>query len=224
MTKTILIGCGGHSKVIQDIVAENKDFELHAILDDAINDSVGEAISNIAGAGPRAGAGGVIYANTSYLSDIKVTDYKFCLAIGSNATRKKLFEQFQIPSEQYAVLIHPSAVISSSAKIGYGTVIMPGAVVNADAAIGDHCIINTNAVVEHDNCLEDFVHISPNAALCGAVKVGEGSHIGAGAVVIPGKKIGRWSTVGAGSVVVKDVGDNMTVVGVPARILPQRRL
>lgn len=202
MNKLILIGSGGHSKVIQDIAAEGQEFELYAVLDDAITQT--------------GGVGGVIYANTSYLSELNVQEYKFCLAVGSNAARKQLSARLAIPRERYAVLIHPRAVVSRSAQVGYGTVIMPNAVVNAGAVMGDHCIINTSAVVEHDNILGNYVHISPTAALSGTVMVGEGTHVGTGAVVIPGRKIGSWSTVGAGAVVVKDVDDDVTVIGVPA--------
>lgn len=207
MSKLILIGAGGHSKVIQDIAASN-GLKLYAIVDDAFEEIKKEK--------------GIIYANPSFLDDLDSTelqDYKFCISVGNNVLRKTLFERLRIPLGQYAVLIHPSAVLSSSAKIGFGTVVMPNAVINADTVIGNHCIINSSAVIEHDNTLGDYVHVSPRASLCGTVSIGEGTHIGAGAVIIPGKRIGSWSTVGAGAAVVKDVGNRVTVAGVPARNL-----
>lgn len=208
MIKLILIGDGGHGKVIKDIADASTSYKVHAILDDACRDTT---ILN-----------GVIYTNTLFMEKIdrsKADHYRFCISVGNNAIRKKIFERFSIPLEHYAVLIHPSAVVSPSARIGYGTVVMPQAVINADAILGNHCIINTGAVVEHDNRLGDYVHVSPNASLCGAVSVGEGTHIGAGAVIIPGKKVGNWSTVGAGAVVTQDVTDAKTVVGVPAKVI-----
>ncbi|MFD2923016.1 acetyltransferase [Halobacillus naozhouensis] len=205
MTKLILIGAGGHSKVIQDIVAEDKDFALYAIVDDAFDD-----MNEV---------DGIIYANTSFLEGISVKNYLFCVAIGNNNIRRNLYNKFNIPLESYATLVHPSAVISKSAKIGHGTVVMPNGVVNADTIIGNHCIVNTNSVIEHDNIIGDYVHISPNATLSGAVTVDEGTHVGAGSVVIPSKNIGSWSTVGAGSVVINNIMENVTVVGVPAKEL-----
>ncbi|ASK64342.1 acetyltransferase [Virgibacillus phasianinus] len=206
--KLVLIGAGGHSKVIKDIVAENDDLELYAIVDDAF-DQTNEL-------------DGIIYAHPNFLDSINVDLYKFCIAIGNNAIRQMLFKKFNIPIDKYVTLIHPSAVVSNTAKIGLGSVVMPNAVINADSSVGNHCIVNTNAVVEHDNVLEDFVHVSPNATLSGVVNVGEGTHIGSGAVVIPVKNIGSWSTVGAGAVVVNDVCDGITVVGVPAKELMKR--
>ncbi|AXI10461.1 acetyltransferase [Oceanobacillus zhaokaii] len=205
MTKLVLIGAGGHSKVIQDIVAENRDIELYAIVDDAFTKTVKKE--------------GIIQGNTSLLDTLQKEEFQYCLAIGNNRIRKKLFEKFCIPIEQYATLIHSSAVISKSAVVGNGTVIMPNVVVNGDSVIGNHSILNTGSVVEHDNVLGNYVHLSPNATLAGTVSIYEGTHIGAGAVVIPGMHIGRWSVIGAGGVVVADVEDNVTVVGVPARKL-----
>ncbi|UWG96988.1 acetyltransferase [Dehalobacter sp. DCM] len=208
MTKLILIGAGGHSKVIKDIADAGNSYHVHAVLDDFREDTT---IVN-----------DVIYANTSFMETLDWTQsdgYHFCIAIGNNAARKKIVERLSIPLEHYAVLIHPSAVVSLSARIGFGTVVMPQAVINADAILGNHCIVNTGAVVEHDNRLGDYVHISPNASLSGTVSVGEGTHIGSGAVIIPGKKVGNWSTVGAGAVVTKDVADAKTVVGVPAKVI-----
>jgi acetyltransferase EpsM len=208
VTKLILIGAGGHSKVIQDIAAASQEYELYAIVADNIPET---EVSN-----------GIIRANTSFLTELgrpKLAEYKFCLAIGDNTARKQLFARLALPLEQYAVLIHPSAILSPSARIGYGTVVMSKAVINADTKVGNHCIINTGAVIEHDNDLGDYVHISPNATLSGTVGIGEGTHIGAGAVIIPGKKIGCWSIVGAGAVVTKDIESKVTVAGVPARTI-----
>lgn len=203
MNKLILVGAGGHSEVVQDIVAANGNLDLYAIVDDAFNETVE--------------TDGIIHANTNLIEKLDINDYEFCIAIGNNHVRKKLYEKFNIPVDKYVTLIHPSAVISKSAKIGYGTVVMPNAVINADTVTGNHCIVNTNAVVEHDNVLADYVHVSPSATLAGTVSVGEGTHIGAGAVVIPGKNVGKWSVVGAGAVVIRNISENVTAVGNPAR-------
>jgi acetyltransferase-like isoleucine patch superfamily enzyme len=65
--------------------------------------------------------------------------------------------------------------------------------------------------------VSEFVHIGPGAILCGNVKLGPHSFVGAGAVIRQGITVGKNAMIGAGAVVVKDVADNMTVVGVPAR-------
>lgn len=201
----VLIGAGGHSKVIQDIINTSNSIKLSAILDDTYNETVIED--------------GITHGPIHFLNDLNKNDFKFCIAIGNNETRKKLYKSLNIPLDRYVTLIHPSAIISPNVKIGNGTVIMPRAVINADVEVGNHCIVNTGAVVEHDNIISSYAHISPNATLAGTVKVGEGTQIGAGATVIQGKSIGDWSTIGAGAVVIENVSNNVTAVGVPAKMI-----
>lgn len=202
MTNIVLVGAGGHSKVIQDIVKANDEQRLHAVLDQNFKSSESQ--------------GSIIFGGMDMIADLLKTDCQFCIAIGNNEVRKKLKLEFNFPLDRYISLIHPTAVISPNAIIGNGTVIMPNAVVNAGAIIGNHCIINSGAVVEHDNRLGDFIHVSPNATLAGTVTIGEGTQVGSGATVIPEKKIGNWSVVGAGAVVTRDIEDDVTIVGVPA--------
>ncbi len=135
--------------------------------------------------------------------------------IGSNQTRAKLFNKalnlgFSMPS-----LIHPSAVISPSAKLGAGCVVMPNVIVNANATIGQGVILNSACVVEHECVIGNFAHISPCVALAGNVVVGDFTHVGIGACVIQGITIGQNSTIGAGSVVVQNIGNNCVAYGVP---------
>lgn len=205
MKEIAIIGGGGHSKVIQDIIQAGEQYKPVALLDDKY-----EALQQ---------KGEFIFAPISDAVKLIEREVEFVVAVGNNRIRKRLAEKLAAERARFAVLIHPAAVISPSAVIEAGTVVMPGAVIQADTVIGRHAIINTAAVVEHDNRIEDFVHISPRAALTGNVEAAEGAHIGAGAVVIPGKKIGPWSVVGAGSAVISDIPKEVTAAGTPARII-----
>ncbi len=196
----ILIGGGGHAKVVIECVRQAGD-RVVGILDDALE--AGTTVLDVPVLGKIA----------DYAAH---TQHKFLIAIGSNAVRKRIAQQLSV---NWHTAIHPSAVVSRYAKISAGTVIMPGAVVNPGAAIGEHCIVNSGAVVEHDNILEDFVHISPKAALGGTVRIGQQTHIGIGAVVKNDLNICGGCTVGAGAVVVKNITQAGTYVGVPARSL-----
>ena len=119
---------------------------------------------------------------------------------------------------EFATAIHPSAIISPSAKIGEGTVVMAGAVINADTVIGKHCIVNTGATVDHDCVIGDYCHIAPGANVSGGTHIGEGTWIGVGACVIQCLNIGKDCMIGAGSVVVKDIPDSVTAYGNPCRV------
>jgi sugar O-acyltransferase (sialic acid O-acetyltransferase NeuD family) len=195
-----LYGASGHAKVIIDSLKAS-GINISGLFDD------NPTIKNLLG-----------YMVLGSFDKERLGNDELIISVGLNNIRKKITEK--LPRNiNYGKAIHPSAIISEYASIDKGTVVMQGAVIQSDVKIGKHCIINTSTSVDHDCEIEDFVHISPNATLCGAVSVGEGSQIGAGAVVIPGIKIGKWSLVAAGAVVLKDVPDNVLVLGNPARVV-----
>ncbi|MFD1040608.1 acetyltransferase [Virgibacillus byunsanensis] len=202
--KVIILGDGGHSRVIREMIT-SKNYEITAILDDKYEDGFQKK--------------GIIHAPISFLAKLLRHDTKVVIAIGGNKVRKRIVQGLDLSPEIYLTVIHPSAVVSTSAQIGYGTVIMPNAVVNAKAEIGVHCIINTAAIVEHDNKIGDYTHVSPNATLTGNVTTGEGVHVGSSATVIPGMHLGNWSVIGAGSTVIEHIPAYSKAVGCPTRII-----
>lgn len=204
--RLVVIGAGGHGKVVAE-VAVAAGYDVLGFFDDFAKFSplqkyplLGK-ITEL----PRKAGQGVLAI----------------VAVGDNHRRCELVDEIS-GCVRFAIVIHPSAVISETAQIGEGTVVMPHVAVNAGAQIGRHAILNTSCSVDHDCVLGDFVHISPGAVLCGGVRVGVGTHVGAGAVVIPGCQIGSWSVVGAGSTVVSNIPEKVVAIGVPARV--NRRL
>ena len=140
------------------------------------------------------------------------------IAIGTNSLRNGIYDELSLRHIRFYDAIHPSAVIDESALISAGSVMIAANVtINPLAKIGKGVICNTSCVIEHECLVGEFAHIGPGAVLCGNVKIGRKSFIGANAVIRQGITIGSNSTVGAGSVVVKNVPDNVTVIGVPAK-------
>ncbi|WP_373598222.1 acetyltransferase [Paraclostridium bifermentans] len=207
MKNIVIIGAGGHSAVIIDIIENMIDsgyeIQIKGLLDDNLDRKefmkykVLDKVEN---------------AN---LYNTENTEY--VIAIGSNNIRNKIAEQYK--NLKYFTAIHQTATISKNVYINEGTVIMPRAVINSNSEIGSHVIINTGAIIEHDSKIGDFAHISPGATLCGGVEVGEKVHIGANATIIQYKKIGAKTTIGAGSTVIKDICTDVVAVGSPARII-----
>ena len=193
----IVIGGGGHAKVVIDCILSAGD-TVAGILDDSL--AVGGTVLDIP----------VLGKTQDYVG---FADKKFIVAIGNNAVRRRLAEAMDV---EWYTAVHPRATVSQYAKLGKGSVVMPGAVINAGANIGNHCIINTGAVVEHDNRIGDYVHISPAASLGGTVEVGDSTHVGIGASVKNNITICGGCTIGAGAVVVKDITECGVYDGVPA--------
>lgn len=139
------------------------------------------------------------------------------VAIGHNETRRALMDRAAASGRHAFTIIHPRSIIAIGVNIGPGTFVAAAAVVAPGAVLGRAAIINHAAIIDHDCQMGDFTHIAPHAVLGGGVRVGAGVLVGAGAVVLPGVCIGDGAIVGAGAVVTRDVEPGDTVVGMPAR-------
>jgi UDP-perosamine 4-acetyltransferase len=139
------------------------------------------------------------------------------VAVGANGPRRRLADMTRTLGYTLVNAISPRAIISPTARLGYGVAIMAGAIVNADAVIGDLAIINTGACVDHDCLIGVAVHIAPLCGLAGNVSVGDGSFLGIGCKVIPEIEIGQDVVLGAGAVVVRNIPNGAKAFGVPAR-------
>lgn len=201
MENVIIIGAGGHAKVIADIVLSQGD-RLLGFLDDSPN------------------------ATGSYGIPVlgKVADYplwpnaRFLIGIGNAAVRQKLVNK--LCDIRWHTAIHPTAVISRlGTTIGEGTVVMANAIINPGTTVGRHCILNTGSIVEHDNTIGDYVHISVGAKTAGTVTIGNNTWVGIGATISNNLTICPHCMIGAGTVVVKNIDVPGTYVGVPARRL-----
>lgn len=196
----LVIGAGGHGKVVADIL-QTKGVVVLGFLDD--NPATwGTTVLGL----PVFGA---IELHASIPAD------GIAMGIGSNRARRQIVARFS--SLGWINAIHPSATIAHSVSLGMGITIAPHVVLAPATHIGDFAIINTAATVDHDCSIGSYAHIAPGSHLAGGVSVGEGALLGVGTSVIPGCTIGAWSTVGAGAAVVKDIPPNTVAKGIPAR-------
>lgn len=198
--KLILIGAGGHGKVVADIAEKNGYTEI-AFLDDNTDTTHCDGYKVL----------GKIDSAVDY------KDYDFVVSIGNAAIRQKIQQRLENENLNIVTLIHPHAVIAQHVEIGKGTVVMAGAVINPATKIGSGCIINTCSSVDHDCTIGDFVHVSVGAHIAGVVTVKDRTWIGAGATISNGINITDDCMIGAGAVVVKDIQVKGTYKGVPAR-------
>ena len=203
MTGILVIGSGGHGKVVADILL-SAGMPVGGFLDD-----------DPARHGMQVAGLPVLGAIDTYA---RHQPAGLVLAIGANRVRRQIAERLGAAADRlWHTAVHPRAVVAGSARLGRGVVVAAGAVINPDAAIGAHAIVNTGATVDHDAVVGRFAHLAPGVHLAGQVAVGDGALIGVGGLVIPGRRIGAWAIVGAGAVVARDIPGGVVAKGVPAR-------
>jgi pyridoxal phosphate-dependent aminotransferase EpsN len=201
----IIWGAGGHAKVVFD-TARAMGYERIQFVDEAQTTA-----ANFLGCP----------VTSPDAADFVKTNVDFVVAIGANQSRARCFALGLGKGWRPAKLIHPSATVSDRCQIGGGSVVFARAVLNSGATIGSNCIMNTASVVEHDCSLADHVHLCPASVLGGNVSIGALSLIGLNASLLPGIAVGSKAIVGAGAVVVRNVPDEVTVAGSPARVIGQ---
>lgn len=162
MKHLLIIGAGGHGKVVAE-VAQDVGYEEIAFLDDNSPEAIGG------------------------LSDIG----KFCdrysdafVAIGNNNLRGELLQKLKECGYIIPVLVHPSAYVSRTATLGSGTVVEPKAIVNANTHIGEGCIISVGSIVDHDANVGICCHINAGSIVKAGGTIDDFRKLEAGEVVL----------------------------------------
>jgi sugar O-acyltransferase (sialic acid O-acetyltransferase NeuD family) len=208
-----VLGAGGFglevAMLIEQINETSHEWELIGFFDDSVE------AGNIINGYPV--LGGVTELNRWD------TELFLVLALGMPRTKRAVFEKINNKNVSYPVLIHPNVVIGSSnyVTIGEGCIITAGNIITTNISIGKHVICNLLCTVGHETIIGDFSSFMPGCNISGEVTIGEATFWGTGAKIINGKKVGNNVIIGAGSVVINDIIDNVTVAGVPAKIIKQ---
>ncbi len=164
--KVIIIGAGGHAKVIADIVIKSGD-KLFGYIDDKVPKG-----TNVLG-----------YEVIGKIEDaekVRNDDIYFAIGIGDNKIRKEIYIKYKV---NYYTAVHPTAVIAMDVTIDEGTTIAANSVIGVSSKIGKCCIINTGSIIEHDNIIEDFVHIKAGTIVESKTTIQADSYIETGSVI-----------------------------------------
>jgi sugar O-acyltransferase (sialic acid O-acetyltransferase NeuD family) len=201
----LLLGAGGHAKVVFDAIQASHPEPVQVTVVDDNPALVGQAFF-----GTRVQRGDVFE---------QIDAVRFHVAIGCNEVRRSVFERLRARGGVPLIVVHPRAHVSRHARVGQGSFLAAGCIVAPASRLAEGVIVNHAAVVDHDCIIGAFTHIAPNVTIGGNVRIGDNVLVGAGAVILPGVSIGDGCTIGAGAVVIADVMAARTVVGVPGRIL-----
>lgn len=209
MKDLIIIGASGFGRevawLLERINAKEPTWNLIGFIDD--DNKIQGSIIN----------GYKVLGNTESIANYG--DTFFVCAVGASKTREKIITKIKsFKSDiKFATLIDPTVELSKLVKIGEGSIICSHTILTVNIEIGKHVIINLDCTIGHDAVLKDFVTLYPSVNVSGATVIGHGCELGTGMQIIQGKAIGDYSIVGAGAVVIKDIPDNCTAVGSPAK-------
>ncbi len=210
----VIIGAGGLGKEILWLLEENNkiadEWNILGFIDRAHDHRV------------RPNCGYPIIGDDEWLSEYKGEIYAVC-GVASASIRKRIVQKF-INKENiiFPNIISHRAILSDRVKLGKGCVICTNTVLTVDICLGDFVIVNYDCTVGHDAKLDDYITVYPGVNVSGNVYIKSETEIGTGTQIIQGLNIGENTVVGAGAVVIRDIPDNCTAAGNPARIIKKR--
>jgi sugar O-acyltransferase (sialic acid O-acetyltransferase NeuD family) len=209
--KIVIIGAGGHAREVAEILRHQGQVEPGISVIGFIDEntqSCGEMHDGVP-----------VLGDWSWFDEVDRNHIRVISAVGSPDACRHLVWRARELGLAFASAISPLAHVSPRAHLGEGVTLFPNVTVNTGAYIGDHCILNVGATVSHDAKVGEYTNVNPGARIAGNVTIGAGCYIGMGADIIHQVSVGADTIVGAGAAVVRDLGANVTAVGVPARVI-----
>lgn len=210
MKDLIIIGTGGvgreTAQMVEEINKINHEWNLLGFVDDN-KDLIGKRVNGYRVLGNR------VYLN-SYSKEVYIV-----IAMANAFIKEEIVKYLTNENIKYANIIYPLVELNKTVKIGEGCIIYPGAIMTVNIDIGNHVIISPKCGIGHDSIIEDYVTLLWNVNVSGAEKIRKGATLGSGCTIIQGLEIGENSYIGAGAVVIRDIQDNVTAVGNPARLI-----
>jgi sugar O-acyltransferase (sialic acid O-acetyltransferase NeuD family) len=209
MKDIVIIGGGGHAKVIASVLKRHPLWNPIGYLD-VVNKGYLLELPYL----------GMDETLPRIMKDQEV--FNAVIGIGqiqNTEDRKKIVRNIESIGISLPAIVSSRALVNEEVKIGDGTVIMDGVIIQPGARIGNYSIINTGATVDHDCHIGNFVHIAPGVNLSGDVKIADSVLVGVSTCVVQNVSISKDVIIAAGSVVVKSILESGTYAGVPARNL-----
>jgi sugar O-acyltransferase (sialic acid O-acetyltransferase NeuD family) len=212
MKNLVILGCGDVGRYVLHAITEinqrSGTWNVLGFIDD--NDTFhGKQIEGIP-----------VLGESTWVKDHP--DLAYVIALSEPKTKQRLSEDLRIYGcTVFPSIVHPNTWIARNVTIGEGTIIYPGTSINVDSKIGKFVMINMNCAIGHDVVIEDYTFFAPNVGIGGNSHISTECNVGLGASIIQSIDIGKRTMIGAGAVVINSVGDNQTVVGVPAK--PMKR-
>jgi sugar O-acyltransferase (sialic acid O-acetyltransferase NeuD family) len=144
---------------------------------------------------------------------------QFILAIGDPEFRLKSVESLKKKGAAFQTFVHPSALVSKSAKLGEGVLIGPFCFVSVHCELGEFTFLNVYASIGHHSTIGKFTVMSPYASVTGNCEIGEFVQIATHGLVIPKTKVGNNARIAPGAAAYRTVPENALLTGVPGKVI-----
>lgn len=208
MNELVIVGAGGFARETAQAVADAGEFTLLGHLDDnaALHGTEVDGVPVLGGC--------------DLVRELPNARVVVCVGNPRDyAARARLVHRLALPVERYATVVHPTAAVSVTSRIGPGSVLLAHCALTAAVRVGAHVAVMPHVVLTHDDVVEDFATLTSGVRLGGSARLARGAYVGSGALVREGTTIGAWSLIGMGSAVLGDVPPGEVWVGSPARRL-----
>ena len=162
--RLIILGAGGYGRTVADVAAQTGQFDEIRFLDD--HSTAPDILGKCCDFAKR-------------MDD----ETAFYPAFGNNEARVNWLHRLMEAGCHLPTVLHPTAYVSSTARLMPGTVVLPQAIVNTNCEVKTGCIINCGAIVDHGCVLEEGVHVCLGAIVKAENRIPRCMKIEAGEVV-----------------------------------------
>lgn len=214
MQRVAILGAGDLGLSLKTYLEDGGAYRLAGFLDDARKPGDGVHGAEVIGAAAEASA---LHRKGAFDRLVYAVGYR------DFARRVALFEQLRAEGIPFLGVVHPTAYVHRTARLGEGVHLFPGVIVDIACVLEDDLVLNTGVVLAHHAVVRSHSYFGPAVKVAGFTEIGRACFVGLGASIIEKISVGEGCVVAAGAVVVESAPPHALLAGVPAAVKKRLR-